>query len=420
MKRITTIALILMACTAQTHASAASWNVKGHSKYRYFYTHYDDDAWFSQWDAQDTSDHFLDIRLMADKRWDQWDANIHYQLTGLSSDTLKAARAAPQTASIFAPGVISDKSRLFNLTHVFHDEDGQILLHRLDRLTVGYTGRSLVVRLGRQAVSWGNGLLYNPVDMFNPFAPDAVDKDYKTGDDLAYGQWLFASGDDVQGVMVPRRNRNTGKVEADYSSLAAKYHGFIGGKEYDLLAARHYGDNLIAAGAAMDWLGTVVRGDVLATHTGSHTVMSAVANISYSWVWFEKNLSGSLEYFYNGFGQNANNYSPEALADNPQLVDRIQRGELYTLGKHYLGASVSLETTPLTLLNTNLFVNAADPSALLQLVYNVDWHQDLTVFAGFSVPMGSDGSEFGGIPSGTPGVYFSSGNAVFAQLAYYF
>jgi hypothetical protein len=101
-------------------------------------------------------------------------------------------------------------------------------------------------------------------------------------------------------------------------------------------------------------------------------------------------------------------------------LDRIQRGELYTLGKHYIGASINLETSPLSLLNSNLFINVADPSALFQLIFNVDWRQDLTMFGGFSFPMGARGSEFGGIPSGTPGVYFSGGDAVFLQLAYFF
>jgi hypothetical protein len=108
------------------------------------------------------------------------------------------------------------------------------------------------------------------------------------------------------------------------------------------------------------------------------------------------------------------------LAGNLLLLQRIQRGEIYTLGKHYIGASMSIETTPLTLLTANAFVNVADPSALLQLVYNIDWRQDLTLFAGFSVPMGTRGTEFGGIPTGAPQVYYSSGNALFLQLAYFF
>ncbi len=396
------------------------WNFKGHSKYQLFYNHYDDDAWLTQLGAQDTDDHFIDIRLMADNRREKWDTNIHYQLIGISSETLKATQTNSKGNSFFAPSTVSDKNKLFNLTHVFQESEGQVLLQRLDRLTLGYTGQNLVVRLGREAISWGNGLLYNPMDVFNPFAPDAVDKDYKSGDDLAYLQWLFANGNDAQAVLVPRRNPETGDVDTAYGSAAAKYHGFFAGKEFDVLAARHYDDTMLAIGLATDWRETVLRGDIIATHTDEQTVTSAVANISYSWMWFNKNVSGFLEYFYNGFGQDSNDYSPEALTANPQLLERIMRGELYTLGKHYVGANVSIETTPLTLFSTNLFMNAADPSALLQLVYNIDWRQDLTIFAGFSIPMGVRGSEFGGIPTSTAGVYYANGNTAFLQLAYFF
>ncbi|WP_455209915.1 hypothetical protein [Kaarinaea lacus] len=397
-----------------------SWNFKGHTKYKFFYTHYQDNTWLSQLGAQNTDDHFGDIRLMIDNRWNEWDTNIHYQLIGVTSETLKVTQSTSPTNALFTPGIVTDKSKLFNLTHVFHESDGQVVLQRLDRLTLGYTGQNLVVRVGREAISWGNGLFYNPMDVFNPFAPDAVDKDYKSGDDLAYLQWLFQSGDDLQAVLVPRRNLDTGKVDAENSSAAAKFHGFFAGKEYDVLAAQHYDQTMLAIGLATDWRETVVRGDIIATHTKEKIFTSAVANISYSWMWFNKNVSGFLEYFHNGFGQDANNYSPEALAANPQLLERIQRGELYTLGKHYIGANISLETTPLTLLSTNLFVNIADPSALLQVVYNFDWRQNLTMFSGLSLPMGAAGSEFGGIPTGTADVYYSSGNAVFLQLAYFF
>ena len=44
-------------------------------------------------------------------------------------------------------------------------------LVRLDRISIGYTGEKTVLRFGRQAISWGNGLLFTPMDIFNPFDP---------------------------------------------------------------------------------------------------------------------------------------------------------------------------------------------------------------------------------------------------------
>ena len=86
------------------------------------------------------------------------------------------------------------------------DDSSDFILHRLDRLSLGYTSESLVMRLGRQAVTWGNGLVFYPMDIFNPFNPVAIDKDYKTGDDMLYGQWTTYQGNDWQMILLPRRD----------------------------------------------------------------------------------------------------------------------------------------------------------------------------------------------------------------------
>ena len=53
---------------------------------------------------------------------------------------------------------------------------------------MGFATDHVVMRFGRQAITWGNGLVFNAMDIFNPFDPAAVDKEYKTGDDMIYGQ----------------------------------------------------------------------------------------------------------------------------------------------------------------------------------------------------------------------------------------
>ena len=101
--------------------------------------------------------------------------------------------------TIFSP-VLSDDRRLIDLTHLISQEDNSVIVHRLDRFAIDYTGTQTVARAGRQAVSWGNGLIYTPMDFFNPFDPATVDKEYKTGDDMLYGQYLRNNGDDLQAV----------------------------------------------------------------------------------------------------------------------------------------------------------------------------------------------------------------------------
>jgi hypothetical protein len=209
-------------------------------------------------------------------------------------------------------------------------------------------------------------------------------------------------------------------VEKEQSSLAFKYHGFIGSNEFDLLAAEHFDDQVLGVGGIVSLGGAVLRGDLTWTKTDRDRVFSAVGSLGYSWVWGGKNMSGVLEYYYSGFGQDNGAYAPGDLLQNPDLLKRLERGELFTLARHYLGGSVMIEINPLFLLTPNLFVNLHDPSALAQLVAQYDWKQNLQLLGALNFPIGPSGSEYGGTESPVEGRYFSTDPSLFAQLAWYF
>jgi hypothetical protein len=276
----------------------------------------------------------------------------------------------------------------------------------------------VVLRLGRQAVSWGNGLLFNPVDVFNPFDPTAIDTEYKTGDDMLYGQYLLPSGSDWQLVQVQRRDEQ-GRANSAVSSTALKFHGFGLEREYDLMLAQHFDELLLAAGASANLGEAVLRGDVMFADTAQGWVGSAVVNAAWSWVWGGRNASGVLEYFFNGHGLREEDYKLEALAREEALLARLQRGELFTLGRHYLAASLLVEMTPLLQLTPTLFANLGDGSALAQLALRWDMRQDWQMLGAFNLPLGPAGTEYGGIRV-DQNVDLATGPAVFAQLAWYF
>jgi len=395
------------------------WSFGGHTKYQYIHTHVPADSVFQDISGDSLRDHNLEIRLKTSARRGRWGFNTHVQLIGVHSDSLSGFRDAP-FPTFPGSGIINDDRRWFDLTHELTNEDKNAALLRLDRLNVGYTGDRVVLRFGRQAVSWGNGLLFTPMDIFNPFDPTAVDKEYKSGDDMLYGQYLRASGDDVQAVAVVRRDLLSGEVDSEQSSLALKYHGFLGGHEYDLLMAGHYGDLVLGFGGGADMGGAIWRADLVWTDTDTDSVVSGVVGVSYSWVAGQRNWSGALEYYYNGFGQMHGDYSAEGLAGNPELLKRLGRGEVFNLARHYLGASATVELTPLLRLSPNLFVNLADPSAFAQLVMSYDMQQDIQLLAALNIPVGPNGSEYGGIEATQAGTYLSTGPSLFAQLAWYF
>jgi hypothetical protein len=391
----------------------------GHAKYRFLYQTWPPDSLFRDVLDSSSADHLFETRLKLTASSGRWDFQADYQFIAAHADTLRLGSGLPGS---FLPSgeFASDDRRWWDLTYSFGDGDRTAFAHRLDRLNVGYATEHAVVRFGRQAISWGNGMVFTPMDVFNPFDPAAVDTEYKSGDDMLYGQYLFGSGSDLQGVAIVRRNPITGNVESDQASVAAKYHGFVGLNEYDLLAARHYDDVLLGLGGNLSLGGAVLRGDLTWTDTDADNVLSGVVSVSYSWTWGGRNVSGLLEFFHNGFGQTGGAYSPDELLLNRDLLRRLERGELYTLARNYLAASATVEVSPLFLLTPTLLVNLEDPSALAQVVIRYDVQQDLLLTGALNVPVGPAGSEYGGIESSLEDRYFSAGPSLFAQLAWYF
>jgi hypothetical protein len=411
--------LCMMVCALSAPAIADTDLFKGgHAKYLFLLNTIPDDSVFLDYIDTPSVDQFGDLRLKLGWQKERVKLAADYQLLAGKGDGFILANDLP--GNILVPERIpTDRFRLMDLTHVISEDSDSVVEHRLDRLYVDITSAKAVARIGRQAVSWGNGLIYTPMDFFNPFDPAAVDKEYKTGDDMLYGQYLRQSGDDLQAVWVFRRDIN-GEVSSEVDSISAKYHGFAGEQEYDLLLAQHFDDNVFGIGGISNVGGAVWRGDITLTDTETDKVFSLVTSLSYSWIGWGRNISGILEYFYNGFGIADGDYSPATLASNPDLVERIVRGELFTLGRNYVAASAMIEVTPLWLLTPNAFINASDGSMLAQLVSSYDFKQDWQLLAALAVPIGAPGTEFGGIDSGVAGETFSTAASLYAQLAWYF
>ncbi|MEP6388665.1 MAG: hypothetical protein ABJ056_01975 [Halioglobus sp.] len=395
---------------------------RGHAKGRWQTSTYPNDSLFHDALGDVASDQGTELRLnFRAGEQDPWSAHADYQLLGRFGDTQDIARQLPGLLLV-SNALPDDERRWWDLTHTISDQNDREAVQRLDRLHLDYTRDQAVVRFGRQAVTWGNGLIYNPMDFLNPFDPAAVDTEYKLGDDMLYGQYLLDSGSDVQFVSVARRD-DDGDVSADVSSTALKFHGFGLNQEFDLLVARHFDETVLAGGGVTNLGEAVLRADLVLTDTPNEWITSLVVNWSYSWVWAGKNVSAISEYYYNGFGLSGSDYSLEDFVGDPDLTQRIMRGELFTLGRHYLAGSLQMEWTPLVNLTPNVFVNLVDQSALAQVVLQWDVGQNWQILGSINVPIGPDGTEFGGLKVDEgmfEGRTLAAGPSGIVQLAYYF
>ncbi len=356
---------------------------------------------------------------------DKTDLETHYELVFLTGDTWRQGQQLAQAFPAILDTVglqtssIDDGRRLFDLTSTISENDNYILYHRLDRLVLTLQPNWGVVRLGRQAVTWGNGLLFNPMDLFNPFAPTDIERDYKVGDDLLSVQIPMGETGNLQFLVVPRRNPDTGDVEGDHSSLAGKLHFATGTLETDLMAAIHYEDIVLGVGN-VGYLGDAAwRVDITWTFQdegGRDNYLSLVANIDYSWLWAGKNFYGFFEYFFSGLGDD--DYAENLL--DADFSERFDRGELFTLGRNYLSGTIQVELHPLVNFYVTLINNLEDPSGILQPRLTWSALDDLQITLGGSFYYGGSESEFGGFT--IPGTDFQqkAPARAFLWATYYF
>jgi hypothetical protein len=412
------LCLLLLAVAAT--ASADGLDAGGLTKLNLLGATYPDDSVIRDAVGASSLDVQGEFRLNLEWRKGGFGADAAYQLFALAGDTLDLGAGLPPGVPAVIPRLPNDDRRLFDFSSVISESSDHAVLHRLDRLWVGHSGDRHVLRFGRQALTWGNGLFYAPMDLVNPFDPSTIDTEYKFGDDMLYGQYLRESGDDIQSAVVIRRNTETGDVEYEQATVALKYHGFSETLEYDLLLAEHYDEWVLGVGGGRDVGGAVIRADLVLSETSDDIRAQFVANLSYSWTFAGRNMSGALEYYFNGFGQAGGDYSTDSLAANPELLARVARGQLFTLGRHYAAASVLVEMTPLWTVTPVMLVNIGDPSALLQLTTQYSLGDNLALLGSFNLPFGASGTEFGGIDTPLPGRYLSSGPGAFVQIAWYF
>lgn len=394
----------------------------GHLRLRGGLTRPDDQSLY-QWVGTGTyEDGSAELRLKHQIFLGEWGHfETHYEAVAVGGDTWEKGRDLLRLTNVRLPdglfvsqsGPLSDDRRLMDLTHVIHDGAEGAFYHRLDRLFLALERSWGNVRLGRQAVTWGNGMIFNPMDLFNPFAPTDVVRDYKVGDDMAIFTRQLGENGDLQVIGVPRRNPENRAVEWGESAVGAKVRIPSGTTEWTFLLAENH-DNAVIGVGAVGYAGSAAwRVDAVWTalpaESPSGGYLSGAANVDVSWTWWDKNFYGFLEMYYNGLGET--DYS--AVGENSDLAAALARGELFTLGRLYLAPHVGVEFHPLVNAYLTFINNLEDPSGVIQPRCVWSAAEDVEIMAGATLYWGGPGTEFGGFP--IPG---TAARAVPADSAY--
>jgi hypothetical protein len=424
---------LILAADEDTENSSKVWYERidsewgGHLRASGSFSWHQQDSFYLIEGENPFADGFFETRLKNKTFWRDWFySDIHYELVLSGFDTRAAEEGSRSKfggleGAFSRTGRVSDDRRLFDLTAEISGENSYTLYHRLDRASMSISGSWGLVRLGRQAITWGNGYLFNPMDLFNPFAPSDIIRDYKIGDDMAVFQTYISELGELQLLYVPRKNPATNKVEWDSSSLGGKLHLAKGTIEFDVMGARHYDDCVVGVGGRGYLGGASWRTD--ATYTflegpgrDRNGFLSFVANADYAWVWEERNFYGLVEFYYNGLGKS--DYG-SAIFDR-ELVDRVARGELFALAKFYLAGRINVEVHPLVNVYATAINNLQDPSGFIQPYAVADLTQNLQLTVGFSVPYGEIGTEYGGFFIPGTDYLLDSDESIYFWLTYYY
>ena len=292
-----------------------------------------------------------------------------------------------------------------DLTGDWSHEPDQAVVGVIDRASVAYTSENLVLKAGRQAITWGSGLFFHPSDIVAPFSPDAIDTSYKPGVDMLYTQYLFDNGADIQAIAVPRAETLGGSVALDQSTLAVRGSTTLGNLDGALFYARDRGDdvaglNLSGPLGGASWNAEYVHWR-LADGTTHPSWLFNITNFGTLGDW---NISYFAEYFHNGFGVDAS-VPLDALPAN--LAKRMSTGQVFFGGQDFLAPGGRFQVTADLSISPSAIISLNDGSKLAAIGINYVLGDNTDLAFDYFNPLGPDGSEFGGRES-------SAGSGVFA------
>lgn len=256
------------------------------------------------------------------------------------------------------------------------DRQSLLMRHRLHRGFVSLSTATVDMHLGRQRIAWGSGRMWNPTDLFNPYNPAQIERDERTGVDAVLVEKNFSALSRLSFAYAPQRNAP--------ASRAVRYRSNFAQTDMALMAGE-FSDSRIAGFEFAGRIGDAgVYGEAAHTRPGAgDAFVRSVLGAEYA---FENTLTIGAEYYLNGEGT--------TQRSRYDFV-RMFAGEIQNVAKHYTGAHLRYDVTPLLRSENHLILNHDDASRFFapSLVYSLTSNWDAS--AGVQLFGGDADSEYG-------------------------
>jgi hypothetical protein len=233
------------------------------------------------------------------------------------------------------------------------DGDDLSVLGRTDRLVLTASQPGAELTVGRQAIAFGSGLFFSPLDLVNPFSPATIDNEYKPGVDAVRFDGYFGTTGRFTAV-----GAYAGDWSLDGTVNALYGQGTVGVTDLGGFVGAIHGEPVFGL-TAVSGLGPVgLHADATLTLAKEDDAfVRAVAGANHLPT---PTTTVAAELYVQTFGATdpADYFT---IASSP----RFARGEVWSMGRYYGAVSVGQEITPLVSINGALIANLTDPSALL-------------------------------------------------------
>jgi len=310
------------------------------------------------------------VRLMLDDTLPQGEWSLHMRATRhhVSGYPLNEYHSSDLFRYSRGEGSWLDEQEGDDTTRAGYELDRAVYRHRFKYLTLG---------IGRQAIDWGSGRLWQPLNVFGAFAPTDLDTDFKPGIDALTVDYYPSAFSTVTGayVLSPKENSDIKDSGALY------YRRQIGDvSELSLLAGSVIG-NRVGGGSfesSLGGMGWRVEGLYYSLEENDEKAFFLIAGIDYQ---FDNGTIIAAEWYDNSRGATRES-ELGSMADDPLVVYGLQQ----QLSRQVLGVTLERDLTPLlhggyTMLTSSLEDNNGKRKVSmlhqLNLSYSVSNESDL-------------------------------------------
>lgn len=255
--------------------------------------------------------------------------------------------------------------------------------HEIDRANARIHLRRADLTVGRQAIGWGRGVMFTSIDLFAPFSPLEVDREWRPGVDAARADIQLTDRSSVDLVAA------FGDT-LDRSAFAARARGFAGNVDVEVAGGRRGQDEFVGVTSSAAVGDAEVHGEAAVFRVPAGIDHDVVAKVvlggSYRFP-VGNGVLACAEYHYSGFGAEHPEEIP-ALLTAPSFAGRFARGDTQILARHAVGVTGSYEVSPEISYSGQWLHNPGDRSGIVAPAMTYTFNDAVSVLGTVYAPYG--------------------------------